>query len=351
MPSSTPNPRYIRQGRLPFWDEQAQARLADAHAMIVGVGALGCPSADLLARAGVGKITLIDRDLVEHSNLHRQTLYTDDDANRKTPKAIAAMDRLRAVNPEIEIDGIVADFGAYDAERLVMHGKFGKPAILLDGTDNFETRFLINDLSVLHAIPYVYGGAIGTKGMAAVFIPGKTPCLRCLLGELPSPGSQPTCETAGVFAPVSSIIASYQASEALKLLIGAEGRVMGSMLEFDLWEGQRRRIELGELDDPSCPCCKERRFDSLDREDEESVSICGRNAIQINPHTGSTIDLAQLVESLRRQGEFSQTGTLIRGTLREDSVGLTVFHDGRAIFDGIDDPGVARALYARYIGC
>ena len=351
MPESAPNPRYIRQGRLPFWDEQAQTRLADAHAMIVGVGALGCPSADLLARAGVGKITLIDRDLVEHSNLHRQTLYTDDDANKKTPKAIAAMERLRAVNPEIEIDGVVADFGSYDAERLVMHGKFGPPDVLLDGTDNFETRFLINDLSVLHAIPYVYGGAIGTKGMAAVFIPGKTPCLRCLLGDLPTPGSQPTCESSGVFAPVSSIIASYQASEALKLLIGAQDRVMGSMLEFDLWEGQRRRIELDEFLDPSCPCCKDRRFDFLDREDEESVSICGRHAIQINPHTESAVDLAQLAEYLRGHGEFSQTGTLIRGILREDSVGLTVFHDGRAIFDGIDDPGVARALYARYIGC
>ena len=319
--------------------------------MIVGCGALGCPSADLLARAGVGKITLIDRDLVEYSNLHRQTLFCDADAKAQLPKAQAAKQRLNAVNPEIETDAVVADFGAYDAERIVLHGKFGKPDILLDGTDNFETRFLINDLSVMHAIPYVYAGAIGTTAMAAVFIPGKTPCLRCLLSTPPPPGSQPTCETAGVFAPVSVIIASYQASEALKLLIGADDRVMDSMLEFDLWEGQRRRIGLAELKDPQCPCCNSRDFEFLDREDEETISICGRTAIQINPHTRTPIALTQLAESLSTQGTFVTTGFMIKGRLAESDIGLTVFHDGRAIFDGIDDPAVARGLYARYIGC
>ncbi len=319
--------------------------------MIVGCGALGCPSADLLARAGVGKLTLIDRDLVEYSNLHRQTLFCDADAKNQLPKAQAAKQRLNAVNPEIEIEAVVADFGAYDAEHIVLHGKFRKPDILLDGTDNFETRFLINDLSVMHAIPYIYGGAIGTTGMAAVFMPGQTPCLRCLFNSPPPPGSQPTCETAGVFAPVSAIIASYQASEALKLLIGAKDRVMGSMLEFDLWEGQRRRIDLAELKDPQCPCCAKRDFEFLDREDEETLSICGRAAIQINPHTRTPIALSQLAESLSTQGTFETTGFMVKGRLSESDIGLTVFHDGRAIFDGIDDPALARTLYARYIGC
>lgn len=319
--------------------------------MIIGCGALGCPSADLLVRAGVGKITLIDRDLVEVSNLHRQTLFTDADAQAHLPKAIAAKHRLELVNPEVQINAIVADFGAYDADRIVLHEKFAKPDVLIDGTDNFETRFLINDLSVMHAIPYVYGGAIGTKGMAAVFIPGKTPCLRCVFESPPAPGSQPTCETAGVFAPVSSIIASYQASEALKLLIGAQDRVMRSLLEFDLWEGQRRRIELADHQDPSCPCCVDRNFEFLDRDDVETVSICGRSAIQINPHARSTIRLDDLAQSLAQHGQFETSSFMIKGRINESNIGLTIFRDGRAIFDGIDDPSVARALYARYIGC
>ncbi len=319
--------------------------------MIVGCGALGCPSADLLARAGVGKITLIDRDLVEYSNLHRQTLFCDADARDQLPKAQAAKNRLLAVNPEIEVDAVVADFGAYDADRIVLHGKLGKPDVLLDGTDNFETRFLINDLSVMHTIPYVYGGAIATRGMAAVFIPGKTPCLRCLFSSPPPAGSQPTCESAGVFAPVSAIIASYQASEALKLLIGAHDRVMGSMLEFDLWEGTRRRLELAGLIDPECPCCSKRDFEFLDREDEETQSICGRSAIQINPHTKSPIAMTDLAQSLNEHGSFETTSFMIKGRFLADDIGLTVFRDGRAIFDGIDDPAIARALYARYIGC
>jgi molybdopterin-synthase adenylyltransferase len=347
----TSNPRYLRQLRLPFWDQSAQDRLANSHAMIVGCGALGCPSAELLARAGVGRLTLIDRDLVEVSNLHRQTLYTDADAKAQLPKAQAAKDRLESVNPEIEIHAIVADFGSYDAERYLIYEKLAKPDILIDGTDNFETRFLVNDLSVLHDIPYIYGGAIGTKGMAAVLIPGETPCLRCLLNAPPPPGSEPTCETAGVFAPVSAIVASYQASEALKLLIGARERVMGSMLEFDLWEGVRRRIELGPLKDPECPCCAKRRFEFLDREDEETVSICGRDAIQINPHARAPIEMAHLAQALSEQGTFETTAFMLKGRLSDEAVGLTVFRDGRAIFDGITDPALARSLYARYIGC
>jgi molybdopterin-synthase adenylyltransferase len=319
--------------------------------MIVGCGALGCPAADLLARAGVGKITLIDRDLVEVSNLHRQTLFTDADAQASRPKARAAMDRLAQVNPDIQINALVADFGADNAERCILHERFAKPDLLIDGTDNFETRLLINDLSVMHSIPYIYAGAIGTRATAAVFIPGQTPCLRCLVPDLPAPGSQPTCETAGVFAPASAIIASYQASEALKLLIGASERVMGSLLDFDLWEGTRRRIDLAELKDPDCPCCVHRRFDFLDREDDETRPLCGRNAIQINPITQAPIELAALAKALSQHGSFSRTSLTIQGRLAKEDIGLTVFHDGRAIFDGIDDPALARTLYARYIGC
>ncbi len=346
--------RYRRQLGLPFWSQQAQDRLAKSHAMIIGCGALGCPSADLLARAGVGKITLVDRDIVECSNLHRQTLFDNQDAIDQVPKAQAAKRRLQSVNPEIQIEAIVADFNAYDAEHIFLHARFAKPDVILDGTDNFETRFLINDLSVMHAIPYVYGGAIATRGMAAVFVPTKTPCLRCLMSVPPSAGSQPTCETAGVFAPVSAIIGAYQASEALKLLIGADERVMGSLLEFDLWEGQRRRMDLAALKDPQCPCCVDRNFEYLDREDEETQSICGRKAIQINPSSKSPVAMDALHKSLATQGQFVQTTFMIKGTLDEPinnhKISLTVFGDGRAIIEGIDDPALARTLYARYIG-
>ncbi len=350
MTETTPNPRYARQRRLGFWDDTAQANLASAHAMIVGVGALGCPCADLLARAGVGRLTLIDRDLVDITNLHRQTLFTDGDATHRRPKAIAGAERLRAVNPEIEVEPVVADFGSYDAERFVLHGRWGKPAVLIDGTDNFETRYLINDLSVMHSIPYVYGGAIATRGMAAVFMPPRTPCLRCLFPDPPAPGSGPTCETAGVFAPVASIIASYQASEALKLLMGRTERVMGSLLGFDLWEGRRHRVDLSDTRDPQCPCCAGRRFEFLEREGEETVRICGRNAIQVNPHTRRRLDLDNLQRRLNTHGRFEHLGALLKGTLNEQPYTLSVFHDGRAMIEGTDDPALARSVYARYIG-
>lgn len=344
------NPRYARQQRLPFWDSTAQGSLDGAHAMIVGLGALGCPCADLLARAGVGRLTLIDRDLVDITNLHRQTLYTDEDAQSATPKAIAGAERLRSVNPDIEIDAIVADLNSTDAEHLVSHARLGQPDVLIDGADNFETRYILNDLSVKHSVPYVYAGAVGTRGMATVFVPPQSPCLRCLFPDPPQPGSVPTCERVGVFSPVSSIIAAYQASEALKLLLGHPERAMRSLLEFDLWEGQRRRIVLSEAKDPDCPCCGQGRFDFLDREDEETVSICGKDAIQVNPLRRQHLDLGQMLASLSPHGEFQLVGVLVRGDLRDEPYRLTVFHDGRAIIEGLDDPALARSVYARYIG-
>jgi adenylyltransferase/sulfurtransferase len=318
--------------------------------MIVGVGALGCPCADLLARAGVGRLTLIDRDVVDVTNLHRQTLYTDADARSNRPKAIAAAERLRAVNPDIEIHPVVADLNANDAEEILEREKHGKPDILIDGADNFETRYILNDLSVKHTIPYLYAGAIGTRGMATVFLPPSSSCLRCLFPEPPPPGSQPTCESAGVFSPVSSIIASYQASEALKVLMGHKSRAMRSLLEFDLWEGQRRRIDLSGSRDPNCPCCSRRRFDFLERVDEDTVSICGKDAIQVNPRVRQRLDLHRIQASLSLHGEFSNLGVLVKGTLKDEPYTLSVFHDGRAIIEGVTEPALARTIYDRYIG-
>ncbi|MFG0245664.1 MAG: ThiF family adenylyltransferase [Phycisphaerales bacterium JB052] len=350
MPESHDHARYARQLRLPFWDSTAQSNLASSHALIVGVGALGCPCADLLVRAGVGKLTIVDRDLVDATNLHRQTLYTDDDARRHRPKSIAAGERLRAVNPGVEMHALVADFNSHDAEHLILHERFGTPDILIDGCDNFETRYILNDLSVKHTIPYVYGGAIGSTGMATVFLPPDGACLRCLFPDPPVPGSQPTCETAGVFAPVSSIIASYQASEAIKILMGHPDRAMRSLLEFDLWEGQRRRIDLSGSRDPQCPCCGAGRFVFLDRDDEDTVSICGKNAVQVNPPARQRVDLIRLQRALSIHGTFEHLGVLVKGRLRDEPYGLSVFHDGRAIIEGTDDPALARTIYSRYIG-
>ncbi len=338
--------RYVRQQRVGYVGEEGQKRLSESHACIVGVGALGCVSADLLVRAGVGKVTIIDRDIVEMSNLHRQPLFCEADAKAKKPKAIAAQERLKSVNSEIEIWAHIADFHSGNALELI--GKHGGPDVLIDGTDNFETRFLINDCAVKLGIPYVYGGAIATRGSAAVFRPNDGPCLRCIQPEPPQAGTQPTCESAGVIGAVSSIIASYQAAEAMKILMGQNDRVMGSMLNFDLWEGSRTRVDLSEAKDAECACCGLGRFDFLDAVGMEPQALCGQNAVQVAGSSGM-IDLGRLGAALEG---FEVKEYLIRGIVEHggEAYELTCFADGRAIVGGTVDFGVARAIYSRYIG-
>lgn len=346
--------RYARQMRVEHVGAEGQTRLGDSHAMIVGVGALGCVSADLLVRAGVGTVTVIDRDLVERSNLHRQPLFTEADAEGKRPKAIAAKDRLESVNSGVEVRGVIADFNSENAMSLIEGG--GIPDVLIDGTDNFETRFLINDCSVKLGVPYVYGGAISTKGSAAVFVPGRGgPCLRCIVPTAPEAGTQPTCESAGVVGAVSSIIGSYQAAESMKVLMGQWERVMGSMLSFDLWEGVRTRVELGDAKDDACPCCGLGHYEYLDAGRGVPHALCGQNAVQI-AGGGGMIDLRRLGASLEGAGDghggFDVKDYMIRGVVEHggEEFELTCFADGRAIVDGTVDLGVARAVYSRYIG-
>jgi len=345
MPKNLTN-RYARQQRVGHVGSEGQKRLSEAHACIVGVGALGCVSADLLVRAGVGTVTIIDRDLVEMSNLHRQPLFCEADAVAKKPKAMAGRDRLLAVNSEVTVHAHIADFSSGNALELI--GSNGKPDVLIDGTDNFETRFLMNDCSVKLGVPYVYGGAISTQGSAAVFTPGDGPCLRCIQPNPPRAGTQPTCESAGVLAPVSSIIASYQAAEAMKILFGHDDRVMGSMLSFDLWEGSRTRIDLSSAKDPECPCCGQGRFEFLGAERQAPQALCGQNAVQVMGGAGM-IDLRQLGGALEG---FEVKDYMIRGRVMHGDldIELTCFADGRAIIDGTSDLGVARAIYSRYIG-
>ncbi len=345
------NERYTRQTRARAIGPEGQAKLATSHALIVGVGALGCVSADLLTRAGVGQLTIIDRDLVERTNLHRQPLFTDQDAIERIPKAIAAKARLNAANPDVTIHAHIADFSPSNAEDLIEH-TWDLPGVLIDGTDNFETRYLINDCAVKLGIPYIYGGAIASAGSVAAFLPSDGPCLRCLHPDPPAPGSQPTCETAGVVNAVSSLVASAQAAEALKVLMGQTDKVLRSMLHFDLWEGTRTRIDLTNARDPSCVCCTQKRFEFLDTPSREPQALCGRNAVQIAPGTTTTIDLTRLASTMGSATDVQIMEYMVRAPI--DHAGqileLTCFADGRAIIEGTCDPAVARSVYARYIG-
>lgn len=359
--------RYHRQMLLPGVGEEGQRRLLASNAMLVGCGALGCVIADHLARAGVGTITIVDRDVVELTNLQRQTLYDERDAAEGLPKAQAARRRLAQINSSITIHAVVADFSPETAEAILRapsptHRLTVSPSLLLDGTDNFETRYLLNDLAVKHAIPFVYGGAVGTRGMQMSVIPGRTPCLRCVFPEPPPPGSTPTCDTAGVLAPAVAIVAACQAADAIKLMLGRADLIPPTLLEFDLWSTQRRRIDL--TNHPragDCPCCGRREFAYLEgRHTSAAVTLCGRGATQITPAAGGSngapVDLRALASRLAPHGTFGVTDYLLRGTLdrertpRGDAVSLTVFPDGRAIIRGAPTPEAARTIYARYVG-
>lgn len=352
--------RYHRQQILPGVGEDGQERLARSHAAIVGLGALGSAIADHLARAGVGRVTLIDRDLVDHTNLQRQSLYTERDAAEQMPKAEAARRRLAEVNSQITLDAHIADLTCRNIGQLLAGPVSpGRPDVILDGTDNFETRYLLNDLAVRDGVPFVYGGVVGTRGMQTTIRPGTTPCLRCLFEDPPAPGTQPTCDTAGVLGPVVAIVAGCQASDAIRLMLGQGEQIPASLLEFDLWAGHRRRLDLADARRESCPCCGLKQFKFLAGDAaSHAATLCGQNAVQISPpdRPGGPLDLASLAERLRALGEVRTTPFMVRATLpaeqnasQEDRT-LTVFRDGRAIVSGTASPDHARALYARYVG-
>lgn len=366
-PSRDPNPpksapdRYARQRILPEFGSDAQEALGRAHVVIVGVGALGCTSADLLCRAGVGRLTLIDRDVVEWSNLQRQALYDEEDARRGVPKAEAAAARLARVNSSITIVPIVADFSGVNAEGLL-----GVPSslthssalpILLDGSDSAQTRHLLNDICVKHAIAYAYAGVVGTRAMQATFTPDG-PCLRCLFPDVPAPGAMPTCDTAGVLAPGAAIVAAAQAADAIKLAMGRADLLPRSLLEFDLWTNRRRRVDLRGARDPECPTCGHRRFDALNATDADAhTQLCGQDAVQVLPQArgvgavgGGRLDLAALAAKWQPLGPVVRTAFMVRLTLSEPRMEISAFGDGRAIIKGTRKPEQARALYARYIG-
>lgn len=335
--------RYSRQVLFDGIGEAGQRRLLNSRAAIIGCGALGTAQAEALARAGVGRLRLVDRDFVEASNLHRQTMFTERDARERLPKAIACANHLAEINSEIETEAEIADVNHSNVERLI-----NDCDLVLDGTDNFATRYLINDACVKHQVNWIYGAAVGSYGVTMTIRPRKSPCLRCIFEEAPPAASAPTCDTAGVIMPIISIIAAVQVSEAFKLLTGQEEALHNSLMQFDVWRNDWRRINL-DAPGAECPTCRFGRYDTLEAEAGDlAISLCGREAVQVNPSRSTQIDLPALAERLRAVGEVQVNPYLLR--LRVGDYELTVFQDARVIIRGTDDVPTARTLYARYIG-
>jgi molybdopterin-synthase adenylyltransferase len=332
--------RYSRQILFPEIGEAGQEAILHSHAAIVGCGALGSFHAAALARAGVGRLTIVDRDYIEPGNLHRQWLFEEADAAEALPKAVAAERRIRGINSLISVRGVVADLTTVNVDDLL-----GSASVILDGTDNFDARYLINDFAVSRGIPWIYGAAVGSYGLTMPVIPGVTPCLRCVYPNPPE-SAQPTCETAGVLNAIISAVASLQVADALKLLSGHPKRVRARIATIDVWEGTLRQIEAPERD-PDCPCCARREFAFLEERDLPPVSLCGRNAVQIRGRE-RPLDLLQLRAKLEPLGKVRANEFVLRFAL--NGYEMTFFPDGRAIVKGTADLGIARSLYARYVG-
>jgi molybdopterin-synthase adenylyltransferase len=337
--------RYSRQILFDGIGEEGQRRLLASRVAVVGMGALGTVLANHMVRAGVGYVRVIDRDFVEASNLQRQMLYHEEHAAEGLPKAIAAAETLRRINSGVTVEPVIADLTWSNAEELL-----SDVDLVLDGTDNFQVRFLINDVCVKHGIPWVYGGGVSANGMSMPVIPGETPCLRCLFDSAPAPGTTQTCDTAGVLGPIIHIVASYQAVEAMKILVGAQDKVRRTMLNVAIWDYATHSIDISRAKRPSCPCCGEGRYEYLEPQAVESTtSLCGRNTIQISPSEPWNVDLPALAARLQASGKVDTNKFLVRFYAKDD-VRLVIFPDGRVLVQGTEDVSVARSLYAKYIG-
>ena len=337
------NERYSRQILFREIGESGQERLLNARVLLLGCGALGASHAEMLARAGVGRLRIVDRDFVEYTNLQRQTLYKESDADERLPKAVAAKNRIAEINSGIEVEAIVADVNYSNVESLI-HGC----DLVVDGTDNFQVRYLLNDACVKLGKTWIYGAAVSSYGTTMTIIPGVTPCLRCIFNEMPDAGSSPTCDTAGVIMPIIATVSATQVTEALKILVGDFKALHGSLMQFDVWANDRQRIKLGPPN-ADCKTCRERKFEFLDAESGEfSAVLCGRDAVQIAPPRAVDLDLKSLAERLRSSLTVNLNEYLLRFNAGE--IEITVFRVGRAIIKGTDDVAAARSLYARFIG-
>jgi len=332
--------RYSRQILFSKIGKKGQRKLGNSCAVIIGCGALGSIIASSLVRAGVGRIRIIDRDFIEYHNLQRQIIFDEEDIRNKLPKAKAAERYLKKVNSSIEIEGIVVDINYTNIEKFVLGAD-----IILDGLDNFETRLLINDVSLKHDIPWIYGGAISSSGMTMNIIPRQTPCLRCMHPELPSDARIFTCETAGVISPAPFIIGSLQVAEAMKILVGAE-EINRQLVIIDVWRGKFNRFEIGRRSD--CVVCQGEYEFLAGKFGTKTTSLCGQNAVQVVNSEVNEISFEKLATQLRLIGEASYNEFMLQ--LSVDGHDMVVFPDGRVIVKNTTDESLARALYAKYIG-
>lgn len=333
--------RYSRQVLLPQVGPGGQARLRAARVLLVGCGALGTHIAEQLVRAGVGFLRIVDRDIVELSNLQRQTLFDETHATAGTPKALAAVERLSAVNSEVQLEPQVMDVGSDNIISLA-----DDVQLVVDGTDNVPTRFLVNDVAVKHEKPWIYGACVGTEGRAMPVLPGG-PCLRCVFPDPPSPGELPTCDTQGVLASSAAIVASWQVVAALRVLVGDPPPV--TLLSVDAWTQRVKLLDLIDARRADCVCCGRREFEFLAHPPQSGVSLCGRDAVQVRP-TRASFDLSQVARRLSAVARVVATEHIVRAELVDPRVRLTIFQDGRAIIAGTTDPGRAQAIYDRFVG-
>ena len=338
--------RYSRQMRFGGIGEKGQVKIRDSRVTLCGCGALGTVLANHLVRAGVGNVRIIDRDFIETHNLQRQLLFDELDVAANIPKAEAAARKLRLVNSTVNVEAVVTDIDRTNILELCKDAD-----VILDGTDNFEIRYLINDVAVKLGKPWVFGGSIGSDGQTMTILPGQTPCLRCVFEAAPNPGEVGTCETAGVLAPIVTIIASFQATEALKLLTGQPEIINRELLCIDVWNNVTRRIKIAKLlGKVDCPCCQRRKFEWLDGDlGSHTTSLCGRNAVQVSHRSSSRLNFEDMSKQLQLMGGKVNFN---RFMLKFDveAYEFTVFPDGRAIIKGTDDVEKARVLYAKYVG-
>lgn len=339
--------RYSRQMLYDNIGEAGQIRLGKARAVLFGCGALGTVLANTLVRAGVGHLRICDRDFIERDNLQRQVLFDEHDIEANLPKAQAAADKLARINSDVTIEPMVIDVNHTNIERLAEGAD-----LLLDGTDNFETRFLINDLAVRSRTPWIYGAVIGSTGLCMSIIPHDTPCLRCVFEEAPPPEMNPTCDTAGVLASAVNVVASLQAVEAIKLLIGRSDQINRHLVHLDVWTGRLMNMRVqSAYTDGNCPCCKRGEFPYLDGTLASSTTtLCGRDAVQVLPAGELHVDFAAIAEKLRPVAETPVCHNRFMLKAVVNTFELTLFADGRAIIKGTADPNKARSLYAKYLG-
>lgn len=334
--------RYSRQVLFSDIGEAGQEQIRSSQVALVGCGALGSVSAEMLTRAGVGKLRLMDRDFVEESNLQRQSLFTEEHVSKGVPKAAAAESALRAINSEVEIEGVITDVRWDNIEGLCRDHE-----VIVDGTDNFETRFLINDMAVKHSIPWIYGACVGSYGVAFAFEPGTSACLQCLFERPPEVGASQTCDTVGILGPVVHVIAAYQVTQVLKILTGQSPSK--KILQVDVWNGTWQTLGAERAHSQQCRCCQQHEFRFLEGEETTQMTrLCGRGAVQVSPQQKGHPDFHDLSQRLDKSGQVDFNQHMMR--IQIEGYEIALFADGRSIIRGTEDVSEARAVYAKYIG-